>query len=146
GFQKKVKLLAANGDSIWAMLTVLVLRDTMDNPTHHLTMIEDINDRQLLEQRVRHQSLHDLLTGLPNRLHFTIHLEAVLEGDRNAPVLLCKIALDDFAVINHGIGLGAGGFLLRSVGARLQALFAGERAFLARFGADEFALLIEESP
>ncbi|HET9254386.1 MAG TPA: diguanylate cyclase, partial [Pseudonocardiaceae bacterium] len=146
GFQKKVKLLAANGDAIWTILTVLVLRDTMGEPTHHLTMIEDINDRQLLEQRVRHQSLHDLLTGLPNRLHFTIHLEAVLERNRDAPVLLCKIDLDDFAIINHGLGLGAGDFLLRSVGARLQMLFAGERAFLARFGADEFALLIEESP
>jgi diguanylate cyclase (GGDEF)-like protein len=128
------------------VLTVLVLRDAMGCPTHHLTMIEDITDRQLLEQRVRHQSLHDLLTGLPNRLHFTIHLEAALERDRNAPVLLCKIDLDDFAVINQGLGLGSGDFMLRSVAARLQALFAGERAFLARFGADEFALLIEESP
>jgi len=146
GFQRKVKLLAANGDTVWVVLTVLVLRDAVGDPTHHLTMIEDITDRQLLEQRVRHQSLQDLLTGLPNRLHFGIHLEAVLERDRDAPVLLCKIDLDDFAVINHGLGLGAGDFLLRSVAARLQALFVGERAFLARFGADEFAILIEESP
>ena len=146
GFQRKVKLLAANGNTVWVVLTVLVLRDAVGGPTHHLTMIEDITDRQLFEQQVRHQSLQDLLTGLPNRLHFTIHLEAVLERDRDAPVLLCKIDLDDFAVINHGLGLGAGDFLLRSVAARLQALFVGERAFLARFGADEFAILIEESP
>lgn len=146
GFQRKVKLLAANGDTVWVVLTVLVLRDAVGGPTHHLTMIEDVTDRQLLEQQVRHQSLHDLLTGLPNRLHFAIHLEAVLERDRDAAVLLCKIDLDDFAVINHGLGLGSGDFMLRSVAARLQALFAGERAFLARFGADEFAVLIEESP
>lgn len=146
GFQRKVKLIVANGDAIWVVLTVLVLRDAMGDPTHHLTMIEDINDRQLLEQRVRDQSLHDLLTGLPNRLHFAIHLEAVLERDRRTSVLLCKIDLDDFAVINHGLGLGSGDFMLRSVGARLKALFAGERAFVARFGADEFAILIEESP
>jgi diguanylate cyclase (GGDEF)-like protein/PAS domain S-box-containing protein len=146
GFQRKVKLLAANGDTIWAVLTVLVLRDAAGNPTHHLTMIEDITDRQLLEQRVRHQTLHDLLTGLPNRLHFAIHLEAVLERNRQAAVLLCKIDLDRFAVVNDGLGLGSGDFMLRSVAARLQGLFVGEQAFLARFGADEFAVLIEESP
>jgi diguanylate cyclase (GGDEF)-like protein/PAS domain S-box-containing protein len=146
GFQRKVKLLAANGDTVWAVLTVLVLRDASEHPTHHLTMVEDITDRQLLEQRVRHQTLHDLLTGLPNRLHFAIHLEAVLERDRQAAVLLCKIDLDRFAVVNDGLGLGSGDFMLRSVAARLQALFVGERAFLARFGADEFAILIEESP
>ncbi|MGH3766145.1 MAG: diguanylate cyclase domain-containing protein [Pseudonocardiaceae bacterium] len=146
GFQRKVKLVGANGDTVWVVLTVLALRDAVGNQTHHLTMIENITDRQLLEQRVRHQSLHDLLTGLPNRLHFGIHLEAVLERDRTAPVLLCKLDLDRFAVVNDGLGLGSGDFMLRSVAARLQALFTGERAFVARFGADEFAILIEESP
>ncbi|MGH3671160.1 MAG: putative bifunctional diguanylate cyclase/phosphodiesterase [Pseudonocardiaceae bacterium] len=146
GFQTKAQLLAANGDTVWAVLTVLVLRDAVGDPTHHLTMIEDITDRQLLEQQVRHQSLHDLLTGLPNRLHFAIHLEAALERDRTAPITVCKIDLDRFSVVNDGLGLGSGDFVLRSVAGRLRALFAGERAFVARFGADEFAVLIEESP
>jgi diguanylate cyclase (GGDEF)-like protein len=109
-------------------------------------MIQDVTDVHLLEQRVRHQSLHDLLTGLPNRLHFAIHLEALLERDRSAAVTLCKIDLDCFGVVNDGLGQGIGDLLLRSVAGWLQALVAGERAMVARFGADEFAILIEESP
>ncbi|MGH3801445.1 MAG: putative bifunctional diguanylate cyclase/phosphodiesterase [Pseudonocardiaceae bacterium] len=145
-FHHRVKLLAANGDPTWVALTVSVLCDAAGSPTHHVTMVEDYTDRQLLEQRVRHQSLHDLLTGLPNRLHFAIHLEALLERERSAAVLLCKIDLDGFAVVNDGLGQGVGDLLLRSVAGRLQALVAGERAMVARFDADEFAILIEESP
>ncbi len=145
-FQNRVKLLAANGDTTWVALTVTVLRDAAGGLTHHVTMVEDFTDRQLLEQRVRHQSLHDLLTGLPNRLHFAIHLEALLERERNAAVMLLKIDLDGFAVVNDGLGQGVGDLLLRSVAGRLQALVAGERAMVARFDADEFAILIEESP
>ncbi|MGH4011003.1 MAG: putative bifunctional diguanylate cyclase/phosphodiesterase [Pseudonocardiaceae bacterium] len=145
-FQNRVKLLAANGDTAWVALTVTVLRDAAGSPTHHVTMVEDFTDRRLLEQRVRHQSLHDLLTGLPNRLHFAIHLEALLERERSAAVTVCKVDLDGFSVVNDGLGQGVGDLLLRSVAGRLQALVAGERAMVARFDADEFGIVIEESP
>lgn len=145
-FQNRVKLLAADGDTTLVALTATALRDVAGSPTHHVTMVEDFTDRQLLEQRVRHQSLHDLLTGLPNRLHFAIHLEALLERERGAAVMLCKIDLDGFAIVNDGLGQGVGDLLLRSVAGRLQALVAGQRAMVARFDADEFAILIEESP
>lgn len=145
-FHSRVKLLAADGDTTWVELTVSVLCAAAGNPTHHLTMVNDVTDRLLLEQRVRHQSLHDLLTGLPNRLHFAIYLEALLERERSAAVMLCKIDLDGFSVVNDGLGQGVGDLLLRSAAARLQALVTGERAMVARFDADEFAILIEESP
>jgi len=145
-FQRRAKALTGRGDTTWVALTVSVLRNAVGNPAHHITMVEDVADQQLLEQRVRHQSLHDLLTGLPNRLHFAIHLEALLERKRSAALMLCKIDLDCFGVVNEGLGVGFGDFLLRSVAARLQALFAGEHAFVARFDDDEFAILIEESP
>jgi len=145
-FPRRVKALTGRGDSTWVALTVLVLRDPADRPTHHVTMVEDVADQQLLEHRVRHQSLHDLLTGLPNRLHFASHLDSVLERDRDAVVMVCKIDVDCFGVVNEGLGLGYGDFLLRSVAARLKSLFATEHAFLARFDDDEFAIVIEESP
>ncbi len=124
-----------------------VLRDAAGSPTHHITMVKDVTDVHLLEQRLRHQSLHDLLTGLPNRNYFVIHLDALRErAGPSTTILLCKIDLDCFAVVNDGLGQGMGDLLLRSVAGRLQALVAGERAMVARFGADEFAILIEESP
>lgn len=145
-FQNKVKLLAANGDTAWVDLRVSTLPGALGSPTRHLTIVEDVTDRQLLEQRVRHQSLHDVLTGLPNRLNFVISLEALLERDRGAAVMVYKVDLDCFAVVNDGLGQGVGDLLLRSVATRLQALVTGEHAMVARFGADQFAIFIEESP
>jgi diguanylate cyclase (GGDEF)-like protein/PAS domain S-box-containing protein len=144
---RRAKLLDANGDTAVVTLTVLVLRDPAGNPTHHIAMIEDVTDAHLLQERLRHQSLHDLLTGLPARNYFLIHFDALRErAGPGTTIVLCKIDLDGFAVVNDGLGQGMGDLLLRSVAGRLQALVAGEQAMVARFGADEFAILIEESP
>lgn len=143
---RRAKLLTGRGDATLVALTVSMLRDAAGNPTHYVTMVEDIAERHLLEQRVRHQSLHDLLTGLPNRLHFGTHLEEQLERDRNAAFMVCKIDLDCFGIVSDGLGISIADLLLRSVAGRLDSLVTGERAFIARFDADEFAILIEESP
>ncbi|MGH3549965.1 MAG: putative bifunctional diguanylate cyclase/phosphodiesterase [Pseudonocardiaceae bacterium] len=145
-FQGRTTAVTARGDTTGVALTVSLLRNPEGVPTHHVTIVEDVADQQLLEQRVRYQSLHDLLTGLPNRLHFAIHTEAVLERNRSFPIMLCKVDLDCFGIISDGLGIGIGDLLLRSVADRLESLVAGERAFVARFDADEFAILIEETP
>jgi diguanylate cyclase (GGDEF)-like protein/PAS domain S-box-containing protein len=145
-FRARVKLLDAKGDTTWASLAVSLLRDADGTPTHHVTMVEDVTDVHLLEQRLRHQTLHDLLTGLPNQEYFWIHLQSVLERARpGATVTLCKIDLDGFAVVNDGHGHEAGNLVLRSVATRLKQLVEDQPAMVARFGADEFAIVIEES-
>lgn len=138
--------LATLEDANWGSVSVSVLRDADDNPTHHVTMVEDFGDVHLLEQQLRHQTLHDLLTGLPNQEYFWIHLRAMLEGaGPGAAITLCKIDLDRFAAVNDGHGHEAGNQVLRTVARRLQALVVGEQAMVARFGADEFALIIVDS-
>jgi diguanylate cyclase (GGDEF)-like protein len=110
-------------------------------------MIEDFGDVHLLEQQLRYQTLHDLLTGLPNQEYFWIHLRAILErADPATTVTLCKIDLDGFAIVNDGHGHDAGNLVLQTVARRLDRLVSGEQAMVARFGADEFALLIQDSP
>ncbi|HEX2297164.1 MAG TPA: diguanylate cyclase, partial [Pseudonocardiaceae bacterium] len=137
--------LATLEDANWASVSVSVLRDADGNPTHHVTMVEDFGDVHLLEQQLRHQTLHDLLTGLPNQEYFWIHLRAILEGaGPGTTITLCKIDLDRFAAVNDGHGHEAGNEVLRAVGRRLQALITGEQAMVARFGADEFVLVIED--
>ncbi|MGQ0777945.1 MAG: putative bifunctional diguanylate cyclase/phosphodiesterase [Pseudonocardiales bacterium] len=145
-FRTQVKLRNADGEATWVSLAVSVLRDADGTPTHDITMVEDYTEVHLLEQNLRHQTLHDVRTGLPNQEYFWIHLGSVLERARrsSAEVTLCKIDLDGFAVINDGHGHDAGNTVLRTVAARLQALVVGQRAMVARFGADEFAILIED--
>lgn len=143
---RRTKMLTGRGDTTGVALTVSVLRDADGTPKRHITMIQDIADQELLEQRVRDQSLHDPMTGLPNRLHFASHLEELLERDRSAAITVYKIDLDSFGVVTDGLGIGIGDLLLLSVAERLQSLVAGEDAFVARFDADEFAILIKESP
>lgn len=145
-FRARVKLLAATGDPIWGSIGVSVLRNRQGKPTHHVTMIEDISDQHHLEQRLREQALHDVLTGLPNQEYFWIHLNTVLErAHPEATVTLCKIDLDGFSVINDGHGHDGGNLVLRSVANRLQELVSGQDAMVARFGADEFVIVIEDS-
>ncbi len=98
----------------------------------------------LLQQRLNHQALHDLQTGLPNRQYFVSHLETVLGRlDPSAIVTLMHLDLDGFSAINDGLGHNAGDRLLDVVARRLESAVADQPAMVARLGADEYAILIE---
>ncbi|MGH4024458.1 MAG: putative bifunctional diguanylate cyclase/phosphodiesterase [Pseudonocardiaceae bacterium] len=145
-FRTRAQLRDSLAESTWGSVAVSVLRDGCGEPTHHVTMVADFSDVHLLEQQLHHQTLHDLLTGLPNQEYFWIHLRAVLEGaEPGTTITLCKIDLDGFAAVNDGHGHEAGNLVLRTVATRLEALVARERAMTARFGADEFVIVIEDA-
>ncbi|MGH3837164.1 MAG: putative bifunctional diguanylate cyclase/phosphodiesterase [Pseudonocardiaceae bacterium] len=144
-FRHRGRLTAASGDVALTLLAGSLLRDPDGVPTHHLIVADDVTELQLLQQELSGQALHDRLTGLPNEHYFMSHLHDVLEGaDPSVQVTVCRVNLDNFSVINDGIGRTAGELLLRSVAGRLQDLVTGERAMVARMGADDFAILIED--
>ncbi len=66
-FRERCQLVHQDGESIWAYLAVSLLRDDHDQPAYLVTMVEDVTELHLLGDRLGHQSLHDMLTGLPNR-------------------------------------------------------------------------------
>ncbi|MGB8961763.1 MAG: EAL domain-containing protein [Pseudonocardiaceae bacterium] len=137
-------LRRADGEAGWVYLAGSVLHDAEQAPQYVLTMVEDITDLQLLEQRLRHQTLHDLPTGLPNRQYFFTHLEEVLARlPPSAVITLLHLNLDGFSAINDGLGHHVGDQLLDVVARRLEGLVAGRQAMVARLGADEYAILIE---
>ncbi|HET6534019.1 MAG TPA: bifunctional diguanylate cyclase/phosphodiesterase [Actinoplanes sp.] len=90
-----------------------------------------------------HLSLHDSLTGLPNRRSFHQLLEAALADARDGRtgVAVMLVDLDRFKEINDALGHDTGDALLREVGERLQAHLTG-RGVVARLGGDEFAVLL----
>jgi diguanylate cyclase (GGDEF)-like protein len=107
---------------------------------------EQIVERERAEQQLVHETMHDSLTGLPNRSYLYDALERSLarmgrDGHHRFAVLF--LDLDRFKVINDSVGHLAGDEMLKQAGARLQACV---RPFdvVARLGGDEFALLLED--
>ena len=95
------------------------------------------------EARLTHLAYHDPLTGLLNRAGLAMRLEAALKrAGANGSVALLSIDLDDFKLVNDGLGHAAGDQLLRQFAARLDQVRRPVDA-LARQGGDEFVLLAE---
>ena len=97
-----------------------------------------------LKEELRHQALHDALTGLANRSLLRERLaESVARvgsGDRKAAVMF--LDLDDFKTVNDAFGHGVGDQLLVVVARRLEAV-SREHDTVARLGGDEFAVLFD---
>jgi diguanylate cyclase (GGDEF)-like protein/PAS domain S-box-containing protein len=97
------------------------------------------------EQQIRHDALHDALTGLPNRTLLLDRLGHALERARrdDGHVAVFFLDLDNLKVINDSLGHSAGDELLRAIGPRMrEELRAADT--VARFGGDEFAVLCED--
>lgn len=110
-----------------------------------IIIIRDISVRKQMEEQLRHQALHDSLTGLPNRTLFTDRLEHVLVRCRHHHnlVAILFLDLDRFKVLNDSLGHFIGDQLLIETGRRLQASIRPEDS-VARLGGDEFAILLED--
>jgi diguanylate cyclase (GGDEF)-like protein/PAS domain S-box-containing protein len=135
-----------DGQVVWTDLTVSLIRDDAGEPQFAVAMIDDVTDRHSLQARLRHQALHDPLTGLPNRTLFAERLaDAIAAADRDSRVGVCYLDLDGFKRINDSLGHDVGDQLLVAVADRLGEC-AGERGHLAaRMGGDEFVILVERS-
>ena len=113
-----------------------------------------VRDNQLLarslalqEAQLRHQAFHDQLTGLANRALFIDRVSHALQlhhRDRR-PLAICFLDLDGFKAVNDQLGHKAGDDLLNEISKRLHEVLS-EADTLARFGGDEFALLLEDQP
>jgi diguanylate cyclase (GGDEF)-like protein len=101
-------------------------------------------DREDSETRLRHQSLHDSLTGLPNRALFYDRIEQAFARVERGGALVAVLLLDvdQFKTINDSLGHEAGDDLLVALSARLQQVTRGSDT-VARLGGDEFVVLAE---
>ncbi|GAB2983272.1 putative bifunctional diguanylate cyclase/phosphodiesterase [Saccharothrix stipae] len=150
GGQERVRqpqrLLRKDGDVARISLTVSLVRGADDQPGHFVAVVEDGTELMLLQSELNRQALHDVSTGLPNRQYFTTHLESALRrADPVRGVSLFHLDLDAFGMVCNSLGRQAGERLLVHVSQRLKAAVAREKAMIARFDGDEFAVLVENT-
>lgn len=106
---------------------------------------QQIVERERVEARLKHQALHDTLTGLPNRAYLLERLGVALEAyrsDRQQAFAVLFLDLDRFKVVNDSVGHWVGDEMLKEASARIDAELKAPD-FVARLGGDEFAVLIE---
>lgn len=119
------------------------------------SLAQDITERKLAEEQLRHEALHDKLTGLPNRSLFVDRLGRSIRrsrrrGDQLFAVLF--LDLDRFKIINDSLGHMIGDQLLVAIAQRLESCLrssdtiarAHQSHTVARLGGDEFTVLLEE--
>ncbi|MEL6580698.1 MAG: EAL domain-containing protein [Cyanobacteria bacterium J06621_12] len=107
---------------------------------------QEIAQRHQLEQRLRHDALHDSLTGLPNRIMLMQRVEKCLDDaieNNEVQFAILFIDLDRFKIINDSLGHIAGDKLLVACAARLKTCLTAA-ATIARLGGDEFTILLEQ--
>ncbi|GAA4523675.1 putative bifunctional diguanylate cyclase/phosphodiesterase [Amycolatopsis samaneae] len=136
-------LVTKDGDLSQVTLTASLLRGAHDRSGQYVTIVADDAELTLLQNQLRHQLLHDVLTGLPNRQCFGTRLEHVLH--QSTPATLYHLDLDGLSSVTDGLGRRTGDELLRIVADRLRSAVADENAMTARFESDRFGILIENS-
>lgn len=143
----ETRLVHSDGTDIPVQVTASCVLAVPEGPPSHLVIIvENITDRKALEAALTHQSLHDPLTGLPNRSLFRDRLRHALErGHRErTPTCLLGIDLDDFKAINDRLGHPVGDLVLVRFADQLRSVLrASDTA--ARLGGDEFAIVCENT-
>lgn len=127
--------------------TIRAIRDDDGRLTHYVAVFSDISAIKDSEHELKHLAHHDPLTDLPNRLLFSDRVEQALASaqahKRGCGLLM--IDLDHFQMINDSLGHNVGDLLLKAVAQRLRGMF-GAGITLARFGGDEFVVLVERCP
>jgi diguanylate cyclase (GGDEF)-like protein/PAS domain S-box-containing protein len=136
-------------DGTWRHVqATLSLQAEADSQHALLVTARDVSDQVALRQQVTHLTFHDGLTGLPNRAYLEERTKDLLtrlpgaEGPEQAAAIFAD--LDGFTAINDSVGHGAGDLLLAQAGRRLRGLVP-PHVTVARWGGDEFAILVEQA-
>jgi diguanylate cyclase (GGDEF)-like protein len=121
-----------------------LLEERVQARTHELRT--EIGERERIQDQLKHEVMHDTLTGLPNRGYLRNRLNRVLARFQHEPERQCALLyldIDRFKVINDSLGHLAGDEVLKEVATRLQACVR-EPDLVARLSGDEFVILLED--
>jgi diguanylate cyclase (GGDEF)-like protein/PAS domain S-box-containing protein len=144
-FHREYRIKNKDGSYTWVLNKGKVYFDGEGLPGKIAGAVSNIDDRKQKESKMEYMAFYDTLTGLPNKVRFMSTLEDTL---RNIGETLCRysilmIDLDNFKIHNDLLGLDFCDQLLKQVGDRLSEIL-GQENMVARFGGDEFLILIRD--
>lgn len=134
-----------DGTEVWGDGTVSVVRDETGRPRFTVAMVNNVTDRRHLAAQLRHVTMHDPLTGLPNRAVFADRLAAAVAEPGTGRLGVCYLDLDGFKELNDRLGHHIGDEVLVAVAGRLAACAAELGHLAVRMGGDEFLILVPRS-
>ncbi len=134
-----------DGSLYYEEKTITPLTDAEGGVTHFIATGKDITERMQTQERLAYMAQHDPLTELPNRTLLLDRLKQSLAGARwrNRRTAVLFVDLDRFKTINDTLGHEVGDRLLQQLAGRFQASVR-EGDTVARFGGDEFVILLDD--
>ncbi|WP_410497530.1 EAL domain-containing protein [Chitinibacter sp. S2-10] len=141
----RFRLLRADGEFVWVELRLITHFSPDQKASALRGVLRDVTTAHLNEQHITQMALYDHLTKLPNRLMLDAEVHRALENAarEHRKVGLGFIDLDHFKQINDAFGHKTGDDLLVQLAKRLNESLPGN-ALLARWGGDEFVVLIPD--
>jgi diguanylate cyclase (GGDEF)-like protein/PAS domain S-box-containing protein len=136
-----------SGETFPKWLTVSAVPDESGALRNYVISFSDITRLKHAEERWHRLAFFDSLTHLPNRVLFKDRLQQAMAHARRdkEPLALLFIDLDEFKIVNDGLGHDAGDQLLAAAARRIQACVR-EADSIARLGGDEFTVIMHGSP
>ncbi len=144
--ETEYRILHKDGSYRWMLCRGLTVRGKDGIAVRMAGSQTDVTDRKYAEEKLLHDAFYDLLTGLPNRALFKDHLGLAVErAKRKADYMYAVLFLDldRFKDVNDSLGHSVGDELLVSVAEKLEQRMRTTDT-IARFGGDEFVILLED--
>lgn len=145
-FVSEHRIMHKGGAYRWGLVRGLAIRNE-GKKAHRLSgSLTDITARKTTEERLLHDAMHDVLTGLPNRAYFLDQLRRSIQRVKRRSEFfgaVLFIDLDRFKLVNESFGHVAGDQLLLNISHRLETSLRPQDT-IARFGGDEFAVLLDD--
>lgn len=144
------RLRTPDGHFMWFALKARPVVGSDGEVSRVVGTLTDVTEQRIAEERLLHDSVHDNLTGLPNRKLFMDRLGAVAHFAKTMPTLrptLMVIDLDRFKQVNDSVGIAVGDSILLTLARRLTRILKPQDT-LARLAGDQFGLILlsEQDP